>query len=169
MKKIIFVTLFILITSFVSIAGNRKADTKNILNAISDYKDVSGVEVISVGKLGLGLAKGVANLSAESKEDKAILALLNGINKLVVISYEDAAAAKQQELNSKLSMLLKDAEKILEFKNEEEAVNIYGTSANGGKSIENLMIFIPEEYTLICAIGSIKAEKIADLIKIANE
>ena len=169
MKKIIFVTLSLLTASFVSIAANRNTDTKNILNAISDYKDVSGVEVISVGKLGLGLAKGVANLSAESKEDKAILALLNGINKLVVVSYEDAAAAKQQELNSKLSMLLKDAEKILEFKNEEEAVNIYGTSANGGKSIENLMIFIPEEYTLICAIGSIKAEKIADLIKIANE
>ena len=159
MKKIIFVTLSLLTASFVSIAANRNTDTKNILNAISDYKDISGVEVISVGKLGLGLVK----------EDKAILALLNGINKLVVISYEDAAAAKQQELNSKLSMLLKDAEKILEFKNEEEAVNIYGTSANGGKSIENLMIFIPEEYTLICAIGSIKAEKIADLIKIANE
>lgn len=65
MKKIIFVTLCILITSFVSIAENRKTDTKSIINTISNYKNVSGVEIVSVGKLGLGL--------------------LNGINKLVVV------------------------------------------------------------------------------------
>ena len=158
-----------MITSFVSIAANRNIDTKNIVSIISDYKDVSGVEVISVGKLGLGLTKIITNLSAESKEDKAILALLNGINKLLLVNYEDAALAKRKELNSRLSELFDNAEKILEFKDEEETVNIYGTSANEGKSIHNLMIFIPEDYTLICALGSIRAEKIADLIKITNE
>ena len=169
MKKIIFVTLSLLITSFVSIAANRNIDTKNIVSIISDYKDVSGVEVISVGKLGLGLTKIITNLSAESKEDKAILALLNGINKLLLVNYEDAALAKRKELNSRLSELFDNAEKILEFKDEEETVNIYGTSANEGKSIHNLMIFIPEDYTLVCVLGSISAEKIADLIKMANE
>lgn len=169
MKKIIFVTLGLLIASFVSIAENKDVDAKDIISSISEYKDVPGVEVISIGKLGLGLAKGVANLSAESEEEKAILAILNGVNKLVVISYEDAASAKQKELNIKLSKLLNNAEKILEFKDEEETVNIYGTSANNGKSIRDLMIFIPEDYTLICALGSIKTERIADLIKIANE
>ena len=169
MKKIIFVTLGLLIASFVSIAENKDVGAKDIINTISDYKDVPGVEVISIGKLGLGLAKGVANLSAESEEEKAILAILNGVNKLVVISYEDAASAKQKELNTKLSKLLNNAEKILEFKDEEETVNIYGTSANNGKSIRDLMIFIPEDYTLICVLGSISAERIADIIKIANE
>lgn len=165
MKKIIFVTLSLLIASFVSIAANRDVDAKGIINTISEYKDVPGVEVISIGKLGLGMVK----LSAESEEDKAILALLNGVNKLVVVNYEDAASAKQKELNTKLLKLLNNAEKILEFKDEEETVNIYGTSANNGKTIRDLMIFIPEDYTLICALGSIKTERIADLIKIANE
>lgn len=169
MKKIIFVTLCLLTASFASIAANQNTDAKNIISTVSDYKDVSGVEVISVGKLGLGLTKIITNLSAESKEDKAILALLNGINKLLLVNYEEAALAKRKELNSKLSELFNNAEKILEFKDEEETVNIYGTSANGGKSIQNLMIFIPEDYTLICALGSIRAEKIADLIKIVNE
>ena len=169
MKKIIFVTLGLLLSAFVSIAAHRNVGAKDIISSISDYKDVPGVEVISVGKLGLGLAKGVANLSAESEEEKAILAILNGVNKLVVISYEDAALATQNELNSKLSKLLDNAEKILEFKDEEDTINIYGTSVNGGESIDDLMIFIPEDYTLICALGSIKTERIADLIKIANE
>lgn len=169
MKKIIFITLSLWITAFVSIAANRNVDTRNIISTISDYKHVSGVQVISVGKLGLGLAKVVANLSAESEEDKAALAILNGINKVVVVNYEDAAVAKQKEFNSKLSKLFNNAEKILEVKDEEETVNIYGTSVNGGESIDDLMIFIPEDYTLICVLGSISAERIADLIKMANE
>ena len=95
--------------------------------------------------------------------------LLNGINKVVIVDYEDAAVAKQKELNSKLSELFNNAEKILEIKDEKDTVHIYGTSVKGGESIDDLMIFIPEDYTLICALGSISAEKIADLIKIANE
>lgn len=169
MKKIIFVTLSLLIAAFVGIAANRNVDTSIILNTISDYKHVSGVQVISIGKLGLGLAKVAANLSAESEEDKAALAILNGINKVVVFNYEEAPEAKQKELNSKLSQLFNNAEKILEVKDEEDTVNIYGTSVNGGESIDDLMIFIPEDYTLICVLGSISAERIADLIKIANE
>lgn len=169
MKKIIFATLSLLIATIVSIAANGNVDTRNIISTISDYKHVSGVQVISVGKLGLGLAKVVANLSAESEEDKAALAILNGINKVVVVNYEDATAAKEKELNSKFSELLNNAEKIIEVKDEEDTIHIYGTSANGGGSIDDLMIFIPKDYTLICVLGSISAERIADLIKIANE
>ena len=169
MKKIIFVTLSLWITAFVSIAANRNVDTRNIINTINDYRHVSGVQVISVGKLGLGLAKVVASLSAESEEGKAALTILNGINKVVVVNYEDATSAKQKELNSKLSKLFNSAEKIIEVKDEEDTVNIYGTSVNGGESINDLMIFIPEDYTLICILGSISAERIAELIKIANE
>ena len=169
MKKIIFVTLSLWITAFVSNAANRNVDTRNIINTINDYRHVSGVQVISVGKLGLGLAKVVASLSAESEEGKAALTILNGINKIVVVNYEDATSAKQKELNFKLSKLFNSAEKIIEVKDEEDTVNIYGTSVNGGESIDDLMIFIPEDYTLICILGSISAERIADLIKIANE
>lgn len=169
MKKIIFATLSLLIATIVSIAANGNVDTRNIISTISDYKHVSGVQVISVGKLGLGLAKVVANLSAESEEDKAALAILNGINKMVVVNYEDATEAKEKELNSKFSELLNNAEKIIEVKDEEDTIHIYGTSANEGGSIDDLMIFIPKDYTLICVLGSISAERIADLIKIANE
>lgn len=169
MKKIIFVTLSLWLTVFASIAESRNVNTGNIINTISEYRNESGIHVISVGKLGLGLAKVAARLSAESEEDKAALAILNGINEVIVVNYEDAAEAKQKELNSKLSKLFNNAEKILEVKDEGETVNMYGTSGNDGKSIDDLMIFIPEDCTLVCILGSISAERIADLIKIANE
>ena len=169
MKKIIFATLCLWLTAFISIAGNRNTGTGNIINTINEYKHVSGIHVISVGKLGLGLAKVVANMAAESEEEKAALAILNGINKVVVVDYEDAIEAKRLELNSKLSKLFNNAELIMEVKDEEDTVHIYGTSGSGGASIDDLMIYIPEDYTLVCVLGSISAEKIADLIKIANE
>lgn len=169
MKNIIFVILSLWLTACSSIAGNRNQETQNIIDTISEYKHLSGVHVITVGKLGIGLAKFVANLSAESKEEKAALAILNGINQVVVVNYEDATTADQKEVNSKLSELLSDAEMIMEIKDEGDNVNIYGTSVNGGESIDDLMIFIPEEYTLVCVLGSISAERISDLIKIAND
>ena len=161
--------LSIWLTACSCIAENKHVNTDNVINTISEYKQTSGVQIISVGKLGLGLAKVVANLSAESEEDKAALAILNGINKVVVVNYEDAAAAEQKELSSRFSNLFKGAEKILEIKDEDKVINIYGTSGNEEKTIDDLMIFIPEDYTLICVLGSISAERIADLIKIANE
>ena len=161
--------LSIWLTACSCIAENKHVNTDNVINTISEYKQTSGVQIISVGKLGLGLAKVVANLSAESEEDKAALAILNGINKVVVVNYEDAAAAEQKKLSSRFSNLFKGAEKILEIKDEDKVINIYGTSGNEEKTIDDLMIFIPEDYTLICVLGSISAERIADLIKIANE
>lgn len=169
MKKITFVILCLWLSVFASLAANRNVNTERIIDTVSEYKHVSGFHVFSVGKLGLGLAKVVANLSAESEEEKTAIEILNGINKVVVVNYEDAAVAKQKELNSKLSKLFNNTEKIIEVKDEEDTVNIYGTSVNGGESIDDLMIFIPEDYTLICVLGSISAERIADLIKIANE
>ena len=88
MKRIIFVILSLWLTAFASFAANRNVDTRNIISTISEYKHVSGVHVISVGRLGLGLAKMVANLSAESEEERAALEILNGINKVVVVNYE---------------------------------------------------------------------------------
>ena len=169
MKKTIFTILCLWFTAFISIAGNRDTDTGNIINTINDYKHVSGVQVISIGKLGLGLAKVVANMAAESEEEKAALAILNGINKVVVVDYEDVIEAKRHELNSKLSKLFNNAELIMEVKDEGDTVYIYGTSVNGEESIDDLMIFIPEDYRLVCVLGSISAERIANLIKIANE
>lgn len=169
MKKIIFAVLSLWLTACSCIAENKHVNTNNVINTIGEYKDVSGVQVISVGKLILGLGKFAAKLSTDSEEEKAALEILNGIDKVVVINYEDAAEAQQNELNARFSDLFNQTETILEIKEDGTTVNIYGTSVNEGESIDDLMIFIPEEYTLICILGSISADKVGELIKIANE
>ena len=169
MKKIIFAVLSLWLTACSCIAENKHVNTNNVINTIGEYKDVSGVQVISVGKLILGLGKFAAKLSVDSEEEKAALEILNCIDKVVVINYEDAAEAQKNELNARFSDLFNQAETILEVKEDGATVKIYGTSVNEGESIDDLMIFIPEEYTLICVLGSISADKVGELIKIANE
>lgn len=169
MKKIILAVLGLWLTACSCIAENKHVNTNNVINTIGEYKDVSGVQVISVGKLILGLGKFAAKLSVDSEEEKAALEILNGIDKVVVLNYEDAAEAQKNELNARFSDLFNQTETILEVKEDGATVNIYGTSVNEGESIDDLMIFIPEEYTLVCVLGSISAERISDLIKIANE
>ena len=57
----------------------------------------------------------------------------------------------------------------MEVKDEGDVLNIYGTCADDGDSIDDLIIFSPGDYSLIYLLGSISAQKMADLIEMANE
>lgn len=153
-------------------AGSRErttVNTRRVISAIRDYRYEPGFEVVSVGKFWMGLTRIAAGLAVETEEERMALSILNNIDKIVVVEYEDASEAKRREFDSRLSGLLDRAEKIIEVKDEEDILYIYGTSVNDAESIDDLMIYIPEDCTLICILGSISAEKIADLIKMANE
>lgn len=153
-------------------AGSRErttVNTRRVISAIRDYRYEPGFEVVSVGKFWMGLTRIAAGLAVETEEERMALSILNNIDKIVVVEYEDASEAKRREFDSRLSGLLDRAEKIVEVKDEEDILYIYGTSVNDAESIDDLMIYIPEDCTLICILGSISAEKIADLIKMANE
>jgi hypothetical protein len=170
MKKIIFVVLTLALTTLNAQAKNTgPTATGTLINTISKYENEPGLHIISVGKLAMGLTKVIARILAETPQEKAALEVLNGIDKVVIINYEETAQAKQKTLTSKLSGLLKGAEKILEVKKDGEAVHIYGTTSDRGGAINDLILFVPEDCTMICALGSISAEKIAHLIQPASE
>ena len=179
MKRIIFIMLMMAgVVCGVSASGTPapgaeaadrgKANTRDVIGLVRNYNHHEGFEVLSVGKLGISLVHMIANANAD-EDEKAALGILRDINKVVVVSYDEADEAKQQAFNARMGKVLDGAEKILEVKDEGETVNIYGTSVNGGESIDDLMIFIPEDCTLVCILGSISAERIADLIEKANE
>lgn len=168
MKRIFFAIL--LLASTISVAAeSRKVNTADVIRLVRTYKTEPGFDVVSVGKIGIGLARFVANISVDNEEDKAAIALLKGIDKIVVVDYEEASEAKRNNFNHKLNSFLDKAEKLIEINDEEDTLNIYGTSVNGGESIGDIMIFIPEDCALICILGSISTDKIADLIEMTND
>lgn len=168
MKKFIF-SILILVSTFTVEAEARKFNANSVISMVKTYDTEPGFEIVSVGKIGIGLTRFVTNLSAEIEEDKAAMALLKGINKIVIVDYEEASESRRNAFNTELNRLLDKAEKIIEVKDDEDTVYIYGRSLKGGKSIDDLIIFMPEDYSLICILGSISAKNIANLIEMTND
>lgn len=150
-------------------AERKKVNTGAVTGLIREYDDEDGFEIISVGNLGMGLMKMVAKAAAETEEDKAALGVLDDIRKIVLVEYEGTDESVKSSFSRKMAGLLEKAEKILEVKEGGSALNIYSASVDGDESLDDVIIFIPEDCTLICFFGSVSFQNIADLVKIANE
>jgi hypothetical protein len=103
------------------------------------------------------------------EEERAALEIMDGLRRIVVLDYEEADSSQRESFTRKMTEILDSAEKIIEVKDEEDILNIYGTCADDGDSIDDLMIFSPGDCSLICLFGSISSQKVADLIEMAND
>jgi len=169
MKRIIFAVLMLTFLMPSASAGERKFKTRDVIRLVNEFKSEEGFDVVSVGSFGLGLVKMVAKLEADDEEDRQALKLLDNINKVVVVEYEEASDADRKAFDSRLGHILENAEKVLEVKEDGENLNIYGTSADDGGSIDDLMIYVQEDCALICILGSVSMEDIASLVEMTNE
>lgn len=170
MKRLITIVLLAAFTVGPALSGaaaaeRKKVNTGAVAGLVREYNVYPGFEVVSVGGLGLGLVKMIAKASAESEEDRQVLEVLDGLRKVIVVEYEDADDDRRDSFNRKAASLLENAEKIVEVKEDGETLDIYGTSASGGERLDDLIVFIPEDCTLICLFGSISSDKIADIIE----
>ena len=157
-------------TVILACACNAQTRTYASLSSIvNEFSSEAGCDVVSVGRLGLDVISIIGKMSAESKEDKEVLSMLGGINRILVVDFEDMEVSKRQMLNSKLTDVLDGVEKIVEVKDEEDTLLVYGTLGKGGETIEDVIVYIPEDGALICFWGSIDFNKLSDLIKATNE
>ena len=162
--------IFILLMLAVSLVGNAQTKvSSSIISIVNEYESEPGCDVVSVGKLGLDIIRIIGKLSTDSKEDKDVLSVFDGINKILVVDYEEMEAVKRQELNSRFANVLDGMEKIIEVKDEEDTLLVYGTTGKDGDSLKDVIVYIPEDGALICFRGSVNFDKLADLIKATNE
>lgn len=170
MKKLIAFILLAVMTAGTGISkAAAAADNDGIAGLIRKYGCNEGFEVISFGNLSMGLVKLVANLSAGSPQEREALDILDGINKFVVVEYGEASAEKKKAFDKEMSALLKDAEKMIEVKDDGDSVDIYGSLSKDGEKITDVIIHIPEDCTFVCLLGNIRTEDLGDVVKMANE
>ena len=115
MKRFIFALMMLAAT--ISCAAESKT-VNSVISIVSEYSSDPDIDVISIGKLGIDIVTVLGKLSVETKEEKDVVSLLSGFNKILVADYEDAEISKRQEINSKLNKALEGAEKIIEVKDE---------------------------------------------------
>lgn len=148
-------------------AANDRLNEADLAKVIAKYENEDGFETMTFGSLSLGLIKLIANATA-SKEDKQALDVLSGINKFVIVEYEDAPSAKKAAFNKEVSALLSGVEKIVEVKESGDSVDIYGSLSKDGEKIENVVIHVSDGGSLVCFFGSVKTSDLGELAAMRN-
>ena len=172
MKKIISIILLIVVMAGTGIsqaaAPAGKVDSEAMTALISKYQNKDGFTIMSVGGVALGFIKMLADATAESKEDKEALDILDGIRKFVIVEYADASDEKKAAFDKDLSELLKDADKLIEVKENGDNLDIYGTISKDGKRIQDFIINAQNGHSVICIFGSIKIEDLGGVMDVAS-
>ena len=171
MKKIISIIMLVFMMAGAGVVKASAADDRlneaDLAKVIAKYENEEGFEIMTFGSLSMGLIKLIANATA-SKEDKQALDILSGINKFVIVEYEDAPSAKKAAFNKEVSALLSGVEKIVEVKESGDSVDIYGSLSMDGERIENVVIHVSDGGSLVCFFGSVKTSDLGELAAMRN-
>lgn len=156
MKKLL-VTLTILLTGTLLWAGV-PAKVQTLMN---EYKHHDGFDHVSIGPLGMTLMKGIVLSDKDlDAEDRAALGAFDSIRRLTILDFEDAQADVKARFISKLQHILNGMDLILETKDSDSRLSIYGV--DDGRTVRDCILFDPDG-TLIVVRGKIGMDKLMEL------
>lgn len=156
MKKLL-VTLTILLTGTLLWAGV-PAKVQTLMN---EYKHHDGFDHVSIGPLGMTLMKGIVLSDKDlDAEDRAALGAFESIRRLTILDFEDAQADVKARFISKLQRILNGMDLILETKDSDSRLSIYGV--DDGRTVRDCILFDPDG-TLIVVKGKIGMDKLMEL------
>ena len=163
MKKILITLMMLLSLGTAALAGEPHTQLRNL---VSDYRDTQGFDVVDIGTLGLSLLKAAARTAAETQEEREALKLFNGLKRLTVVDFSEAAPEVKDKFLRKVNRILQSGDMLLEAKDGGETVRIYGTSSDDGNLLEDIALLAGD--ALIFIRGTIRADQIAALIAQAD-
>ena len=163
MKKILITLAMLLSLGTVALAGDPHTQLRNL---VSEYKGTQGFDVVDFGGLGLGLLKAAARTAAETPEDREALKLFDGLKRLTIVDFEEAAPEVKEKFLRKVNRILNTGEMLLEAKDDGETVRVYGSSSKDGKTLQDIALLADD--ALIFIRGSIKTDQIEALIDQAD-
>ncbi|MBR6864890.1 MAG: DUF4252 domain-containing protein [Bacteroidales bacterium] len=163
MKKILFTLVMLLGLGTAALAGEQNPQLRSLVSA---YKGTEGFEIVDIGGIGLGLLKAAARNAADSPEDREALKLFNGLKRLTVVDFSDAPADKREKFLRKANRILNDSELLMEAKDNDETVRIYGSSSKDGSLLEDIALLAGD--ALIFIRGTIRTEQVTELMKQAD-
>ena len=163
MKKLL-ITLMMLLTLGTAVrAGDQNPELRSL---VSDYRDTQGFDVVDLGGVSLSLLKAAAKTAAKTPEDREALKVFNGLKRLTIVDFSEAAPEVKDKFLRKVNRILRSGEMLLEAKDGGETVRIYGTSSDDGNLLEDIALLAGD--ALIFVRGTIRADQVAALIAQAD-
>ena len=99
------------------------------------------------------------------KEERAALKVFKGLNKLIVIDFEEIPQARKATFATKVEKILDGMDLILESKDKEETFRIYGI--DDGKDIRDCILY-SSDGSLIVTKGRFSLDAIGKLMEMAE-
>ena len=163
MKKLVLLVMMLLSLGAAARAGDQNLQLRDL---VSSYKGTDGFEVVDVGGIGLGLLKAAARSAVETEEDRQALKLFDGLKRLTIVDFSEAAPAIREKFLRKANRILESGDLLMEAKDGGQTVRIFGTSSKGGDLLQDIVIMADD--ALISVRGSIRTDQIEALMKQAD-
>ena len=142
-----------------------KVSKRKVASVMSQYKNKTGVEVIDLGWLGTSLLKGVMRVAdGNDKDTKEALMMMKGLKGISVMSYEDSEPSVKAKITSELEKALKDAELLMEVKDDGQKMRVYGSMDEKNGKVSDVALFAPDEGTFVFMSGSFNMDDIAKIM-----
>ncbi|MBQ7773066.1 MAG: DUF4252 domain-containing protein [Bacteroidales bacterium] len=165
MKKLILI-LGIVVPVLASAAtpGYRANKNRRIGSFIADCRHYEGAETVHLGTFATKIGKGILQIaSIDDPEAQELLKLIKDVKSLYVFNYEDCTRNVKDKVNSRLEKMLEGSEMLLEAKDGEEKIMIYGVADEAEGKVKDFILHTPSECAVICILGSISTEALAKL------
>lgn len=166
MKKRILLTL-IIFAFMTGIASAASPLTRARLKSfIKDCRDYEEVEVLHLGGLATGALKGFISIAgADDPDIKEFRKISRWVNGMSILEYEDCPASIREEITSKINRLLKGAELLMEASDDGERLSIYGNYDEKKNVVKDVILYSPDDCSLICFFGKIPMDSVYELAK----
>lgn len=167
MKRKLF-TLLAVILATMCLCTEMMAVTKNRLMAlVQDVKSYDGVELVKVGSLGTAAIKALVKLGAviDDEDARNALDIIKGINKVVILDYEDCDDAVKAKIASRAASALEGSDLLMEVKDGEDHMQMYGVVEGDGSEVSDFVMYDSEGCALICLFGRINVDTVMKLAK----
>ena len=162
MKKTIAI-LIILLLPMMGWAG-KNVRKGQLASFISEYRHVEGVECVRLGTLATSAIKTAIRLSAKDDPDsRQALQVIGGVRRLMVFDYEDCSAGVKDKINWRISRILRNSELLMEVKDGNDNMQMYGVIEDDGESVKDFVLYTPDSCALICIFGKFSMDTLSKL------
>lgn len=147
--------------------GKDAIPSGKLISLINEFQSKENFEVVKVGSLGTAVIKAVTGISATrnlDEEAREALKTLGGIKKVAIVEYEDSIEAVRSRFTNKLNKILATSDLLVETKDGDDVMRIYGVVNDDASLIKDFVIYVPSDCTLICLFGSIPFDYLTKII-----
>ena len=163
MKKILITLCMVLCLVPTARAAQQPGEIRTL---ISEYRNEPGVDVVDLGSVALGLLRATIRTQTDNEQDQKAIDLLRSIKRLTILDCSEAAQDVKDSFLRKAKRALAGEEMLMEAKDGDETVRVYGQSSADGNLLQDIIILADD--TLISIKGSIQMDQVNDLIGTAK-